>query len=270
MPSVAPTRPSRRSRARWRVGVVLLVVLAAALWLRGGLFGKQYEYEEDLTIALDGSARLTVNASLASLVAMRGLDLDPLSRSVDRERIAAAYASPVTTVASVPRPWQRRGRTFVQVNLEIEDIRRLHESPPLAWSRYELFEQDGETVFRQTVGESALRRGTLQNVGWTGGELVAFRLHLPARVLEHNARTLEDDRPGAIRRGNILAWEQFLTDRLDGQPVSLVVRMESRSILFLTLWLFAGAFLAAVSTLGLVIWWTIRRGRATEAARSAA
>lgn len=262
MLSAAPAQRPGKWRARWIAAAVVLVLVAFGLWSRGGdLFGRQYEYEEDLTVSLDGSATLTINASIPALVALRGLPLDPLSTTVDREQVRAAYASPVSRVTSVPRPWQRRGRQFVQVNLEIDDIRRLHESPPLSWSRYELYEQGEETIFRQVLGESALRPGTLGNFGWTGGELVAFRAHFPSRILEHNARDVETDEPTAVGRGNILAWEQHLTDRLDGRPVDLSVRMESQSILYLTLWLFAGAFAAAVLTLVAIIWWTMRRGR---------
>lgn len=263
MVSEAPARRPRGSRAKWgAIGTALILVAALAFWSRGSeIFGRQYEYEEDLTVALDGSARLTINASIAALVALRGLDLDPRSATVDRERVRAAYESSVSRVRSVPRPWQRRGRPFVQVNLEIDDIRRLHEAPPLAWSRYELVEEGGEVLFRQTVGASALRPGTLQNVGWNGREVVGFRLHLPSRILEHNARDLERDEPISVSRGNILAWEQHLSDRLDGRPVSIAVRMERQSILYLTLWLFAGSFTAAVLTIAGVIWWTLRRGR---------
>ena len=50
--------------------------------------------------------------------------------------------------------------------------------------------------------------------------------------------------------------------------------MESQSILYLTLWLFAGAFVAAVLTLLGFIWLILRkgkdpRGRSREAAASA-
>ncbi len=69
-------------------------------------------------------------------------------------------------------------------------------------------------------GASALRPGTLQKAVWAGGELVAFRLHLPSKIVWHNARELETNEPSSIARGNILAWEQALTDRLDGRPVA--------------------------------------------------
>ena len=250
-----------RSRVRWAVAVVLLLA-AIAFWARSGtLFGKQYEYEEDLTIALDGSATLTINSSIAALVALRGLPLDPSTGTVDRDRIRAAFESPVARVVSVPRPWRRSGRSFAQINLQVPDVRRLHELAPLSWSRYQLTGAAEETTFRQSVGASALKAGRLKNFGWDGSEVVAFRLHLPSRILHHNARDLENNEPTGVSRGNILAWEQHLADRLEGVPIQIEVRMESRSILYRTLWLFGGAFAAAVLTLAALIWWTVRKGK---------
>ena len=264
MVSVDAPRPARAPRAKWPAAIAILLLAGAAFWFRSSLtdvFGKQYEYEEDLTIALDGSAALTVNASIPALVALRGLDLDPAAETVDRDRVRAIYDSPTSRVVSVPRPWRRRGRQFVQINLTIPDIRRLHESAPLAWSKYELTGANGEHVFRQAVGASALKAGTLKNVGWDGTEVVAFRVHLPSRIVSHNSRDVDKDEPLGVQRGNILAWEQHLADRLESRPVNVEIRMESQSILYRTLWLFAGAFVAAVITLGALIWWTMRRGR---------
>jgi hypothetical protein len=264
MVSAAHARPKGAPRGkRWFV-VVGILVAVLILWWRAGdvrdVFGRQYEYEEDLTIDLDGSGSLTVNASLAALSALRGLDVDPLAQSVDRDRIRMLYESSVTRVKSVPRPWRRRGREFVQINLEFDDVRKLSQAAPLAWSAYQLGQENGQHIFRQSVTTSALKPGSLRNVGWDGSEIVAFRLHLPSRILEHNARDLEKDEPTGIRRGNILAWEQHLADRLDGRPLIVQVRMESESILYRTLFLFAGAFAAALLTMGGLIWWTIRRG----------
>lgn len=250
----------RRLRA---CAVALCVVFAAAMQggCGGGLLGKVYEYEEDLYLSLDGSADLIVNTSVSALVTLRGLDLtDAPTAQVDRDRIRALYESPVTNVTRVSRPWRRQGRRFVQIRLEVSDIRRLSEAAPFAWSRYELATEGSEVVFKQTVGPSAHRPGTLKNVGWTGSELVAFRLHLPSRILDHNARDLEEDVPLDVQRGNILSWEQRLPDRLDGQPIAIQVRMEAESILHRTLWLFVGAFAAAILLLGGIVWLTVRKG----------
>jgi hypothetical protein len=253
-----------------RVVVVALVCLAAAAAARctGGMFGKQYEYEEDLYLSLDGSATLVVNASLPSLVALRGIDLelDPGAR-LDLEKIRAVYQSPVTEVTRVS-PWRRAGRRFVQVRMTVKDVRNLSERAPFSWSRYELSAQNGRHVFEQKVGASALRPGTLRNVGWNGSEIVAFRLHLPSRIIWHNSRDLETNQPTDTARGNILAWEQHLADRLDGAPVNIKVEMDSQSILHRTLWLFAGAFTAAIAVLALLIWWTVRKGGGEAATSS--
>jgi hypothetical protein len=237
-------------------------VAAGTVACRGGILGKQYEYEEDLYLSLDGTATLVVNSSLAALVALRGIEIEmnPATR-VDLNRIRAAYQSPVTEVTRVSPPWRRSGRRFVQVRLNVHDVRKLNEAAPFAWSHYSLGVENGHHVFEQKVGASALKRGTLQNVGWNGSELVAFRLHLPSRILWHNSRDLETSEPAGVKRGNILAWEQHLADRLDGVPVAIRVELDSQSILHRTLWLFAGAFTAALAVLALLIWLTMRKGR---------
>ena len=256
------------SRRRCAVLVAVLVATAATAACRANIFGKQYEYEEDLSLALDGTATLVINASIPSLAALRGLDVDPgASGRVDAGRIRAAYESPTTKVTRVSPPWRRRGRRFVQVRLSVTDVRKLHDVAPLSWSQYKLTSQNGRHVFEQMVGASALRAGTLRNVGWNGSEIVAFRLHLPSRIIWHNSRDLETNQTNETARGNILAWEQHLADRLEGRPLYIKVEMDSRSILHRTLWLFAGAFAAAVAVLALLIWLTIRRG-AGEAASS--
>jgi hypothetical protein len=208
-----------------------------------------------------------VNASIPALVSLRGIDLpiDPAAR-LDPDRIRAAYASPLAEVTRVSRPWRRQGRRFVQVRLRVADIRRLSDVAPFAWSAYELAEKDGVVVYRQTLGKSAMRPASLTNVGWNGRELVAFKLHLPSKIVWHNARDLETNEPRGIERGNILTWEQALTDRLDGRPIAIEVRMDRQSILHRTLWLFAGAFAAAVLLIVILIWLTMRRGAKEDAA----
>jgi hypothetical protein len=101
--------------------------------------------------------------------------------------------------------------------------------------------------------------GNPADVGWTGDELVAFRVHLPSKITFHNS-------PDEVERGNILVWEQGLRDRLAGAPLHMEARMETQSILYRTLLLFAGTFLAAMAALGIIIWWIGRKGRSMVAA----
>jgi hypothetical protein len=252
--------------SRRRVAALLsIAIVLATIGCGTGLFGKKYEYEEDLYLSLDGSAEIVINASLPALQALRGIDLTPRLSPEDREKLRGIYRSSVSEVRRIGRPWTRNGRRFVQIRLKVSDLRALSTQGPLSWSRYELVQRDGQHVYRQTVGASALRPGTLQNVGWTGSEIVAFRLHLPSRIQYHNARDLETNETSGVERGNILRWEQHLSDRLAGQPIQIEVRMDSESLLYRTLWLFAGAFAAAVLVLVIAVWLTMRRG-AKEAA----
>ena len=112
--------------------------------------------------------------------------------------------------------------------------------------------------YRQTVGAPA--GGDPGAVNWDGSELVAFKLHLPSRIHDHNVKRL-DGTNGTTERGNILTWEQTLADRRAGKPIDMDVTMDATSILYTTLWLFAGAFAGAVAVLCLIVWWTMRRGR---------
>ena len=69
------------------------------------------------------------------------------------------------------------------------------------------------------------------------------------------------DSPQGVERGNLLVWEQTLRDRLSGTPLRMEARMQTESILYRTLWLFGGTFIAAMLVLAAVIWWVSRKGR---------
>jgi hypothetical protein len=244
---------------------VLTVVLGCAALLAacgggsGGVFKKQYEYEEELYLALDGTATVNVNASVAALVALRGaaLDVNPRAR-LDRSRVRALFTAPGVEVTRVSLS-RRDRRRFVHVSVDVPDVRRLAQVAPFAWSKYR-FAREGDVVaYEQQVGAAVNK--PVGNVGWTGRELIAFRMHVPSRIPFHNS-------PNQIRRGNILEWEQPLSDRLRGVPLELQVQMEPQSILYSTLLLFLSTIVAAAVTFGAVVWWVARRGRDAEMAES--
>jgi hypothetical protein len=152
---------------------------------------------------------------------------------------------------------RRRNRRFVHVRIEVDDLRRLGDAEPFRWSRYRFEEEGAVLAYAQEIGPppgSAAVRAP-EGVRWTGDEIVAFRLHVPSRVEYHNAG------PGNLRRGNILVWEQTLADRMRGTPLALDVRMETESILYSTLWLFAASCAAVAAAFGVVVAWVVRRGR---------
>lgn len=233
-----------------------------------GPLGTEYEYEEDLTLSLDGSATLVVNASVPALVALRGLPLnaDPRARAdALKEQLRGFYSSGVTRVGRISN-WTRRGRRFVGIHVSVTDVRALSKVTPFAWSTYELRQEGEQVVFRQTLSKA----GTAGAVaGLTGDEIVAFRLHLPARIRFQNSRYLERDESRPAARGNIVTWEQRLRERIAGKPIAyaedrtpdvMEVRMDRQSILYRTLWLFGIAFASALLVIAGLIWLTMRRG----------
>jgi hypothetical protein len=240
------------------VGVVL--ALAVAMSACRGVIKKEYEYEEELYLALDGSAALYVNASVPALVALRGveLDVDPGAR-LDRQRVRAIFEGPNVEVSRVSTS-RRAGRRFVHVRVDADSLADVQRLAPFAWSKYSMGARGEVIEFHQTVGAPAQK--PVGDVGWTGAELVAFRMHLPSRIPYHNAPSRE------VQRGNILEWEQPLAERLKGAPLDIQVHLETRSILHSTLLLFGSTILAAAIAFGVVLWLIARKGRAVAASGS--
>jgi hypothetical protein len=233
--------------------VAVCSILGAACGGGGGILGKEYEYEEELRLYVDGSARMDLSSSIAALVALRGFDLDPNPAiDVDRDRVRAMFQGPGVDVRSV-RVSRRDGRRFVHVRVDVSDIRQLSRVAPFSWSSYQ-FRRRGEVLeYEQLVGAAVGK--TVGDVGWTGNELVAFRMHIPSVIAYHNAPSKK------VERGNILEWEQPLVERLKGVPVQVEVNMEPDSILYTTLLLFGSTIVLAAAAFGVVIWRVARHGR---------
>jgi hypothetical protein len=226
--------------------------------------GRQYEYDEQLFLGVDGSAELEINASIPALVALLGLPLDPdPDVPVDRERVHQAFSDAGCGEVTVNRPWTRDGRRFVQIVLEQNHVGNFANCGPVSWSTYSFQHVEGaaggEVHYSQVVGPP--RPGDPGPVNWDGSELVGFKIHAPASILYHNVRRLEDGEPGGADRGNILTWEQTLADRRAGRQLHLEFRMQAQSILTRTLVLFVSAFAAAVALIVVVVWLVVRSGR---------
>jgi hypothetical protein len=257
-PVPLPRFPRAHRQVRAGACALLLVAFAAALVSCRSPLARQYEYEEEVYLSLDGSATVYVNASIPALAALRGLDHDVSPRArLDRAAIRRAYDSPVSDVLRLSAS-RRHGRRFVHLRIAVSDIERLAEAAPFAWSTYALEKRDDEVVFRQQVGAPA--GGDPGDPGWRGDELVAFRMHLPSKIRYHDAPSKQ------VERGNILAWEQPLAERLAGEPVSMEVRLDTQSILYRTLWLFGSMIVVVLLLFAGVIWWIMRSGRERESA----
>lgn len=238
---------------RFRVALLISLVTCVAASAACSALAQKYEYEEEIYLRLDGSATVNVNASVPSLVALRGADLpvDPKAR-LDRDRVRGLFRTPG---ADEPRLTlsRRDGRRFVHVSLDVSDVRQLQRQRMFAWSTYRFDRETDAFVYRQRVGAPADHAS--ESTGWTGREMVVFKMHIPSEIPYHNAPSRQTE------RGNILRWEQPLAARLKGEPLDVEVRMEPESILYSTLLLFGLTVIAAVMTFGIVIWWVVRRGR---------
>ncbi len=240
-----------------RIGAALALLAALACSTAScsrGDFFRQYEYEEEVFLSLDGSATIYVNSSVAALNALRGssFDTSPSAR-IDRQAVRDFFNTPVTRVARTPSLSRRSGRRFLHVRVDVDHVEQLTNAAPFAWSSYQLTRAGELVTFRQRIGAAAGK--DVGEVGWTGKEIVSFRAHLPSTVLYHNAGA------DGLKRGNILVWEQLLSDRVAGEPLELEARMESQSILSRTLLLFGGTAVVVAMCFALVIWWIVRRPR---------
>ena len=239
---------------RLAFALVLIAVLASIAC--GNVIARKYEYEEEVFLDLDGSATVYVNASVPALVSLRGVKLPvDASARLDRQTVRDLYQTPVTQVASVTTS-RREGRRYVHLRLNVSDIRKLGEAPLFAWSEYSFRESEGQYELSQTMRASATQsvdRAVSKQAGWDGSELVAVRLHLPSVITFHNSPSKRTE------RGNIVVWEQLLTERQKGTPLEIVARMETQSILFRTLALFAAMAVLVVITFIGVVWFVKSR-----------
>src|SRR4051812_38804583 len=112
-----------------RIGAAMALLAALTVTAAGcgrGDFFRQYEYEEEIFLALDGSATVYVNSSVAALDALRGasFDTNPSAR-IDRNDVRAWFTSPGVPVTRTPSLSRRSGRRFVHARLEVENIAQL-------------------------------------------------------------------------------------------------------------------------------------------------
>lgn len=236
-----------------RIGatIALLVALSLSAASCGGDLFRQYEYEEEMYLALDGSATVYVNASVPALNALRGSSFDPdPAADIDREAVRAFFTTAVTRVTRRPGLSRRNNRRYLHVRLDVDHVSQLTQAKPFSWSTY-AFSQDGNVyIYKQSVGAPSAAKSLTK---WDGNELVAFRVHEPSTIVGHNAGS------GNPKRGNILVWEQSLADRLRGEPLLLEARIESQSILSRTLLVFGATIVAVAISFALVLWWVISR-----------
>jgi hypothetical protein len=253
-----PVRSRRATRLKWTAFIVCVVLAAigALIGLRSPML-HVYEYQEDVYLALDGSASIYVSASIPALVALHGLDLSTDPRApIDRVKLRAAFSAPGVDVRSI-NAWRRSGRRFVTIRLDTARLADLQRARPFSGNVFEFGPVGAGYRLHERLGSTSNK--AVGAVGWNGGELVGYRWHIPSKLESHNTKQEN------FLRGNILVWEQRLTERLAGTPLEMTASMQGRTILYGTLWLFAFSAGAALVVVVLVIWWVIRAGKRKHA-----
>jgi hypothetical protein len=229
--------------------------LAAAVLLAAGLRGcVAYEYEHEFWLKVDGSGSVYVTGRPELWRAFKGLE----SRGDDSDALRQAARDLFERAGLRVRKvtiTHRRGRAYLFVSASFDDVNAL----------------SGTQAFPDL--QIALRRqedGHLRLQGrWSRPPLppappvdafgpMAVRFHLPSKVYGH------DNAAGGVERGNIVGWRQDVARALAGDALAFGATIDSRSILWSTVGLFAAAIVTGFGIIAVALFVFLRRGRRAQ------
>ena len=223
--------------------------LAATLLLATGLHGcLTYEYEHEFWLRVDGSGTVNVTGRPALFLAFKGL-VTPADEAASREAARQLFERAGLRVRRVTLT-HREGRAYLFVSADFADINKLTGSPAFPDLRIAL-SRAGDNL---RLDGGWVRPGPPLEVQERDG-LMAVRFHLPSKIYEHKSAT------DGVERGNIVCWRQDVAAGLRGERLEFGAVMDSRSILFSTVTLFAGAMALATLILGGGLYLVARHGR---------
>jgi hypothetical protein len=183
-----------------------------------------------LYLRIDGSGEIYINGAKDLFVSLHGIGRADDSDSAFLEKLRRFYGSPNFEVVSVKR--SRHGtRAFFQVRGRFDDLTELSHNPGLASHRFRLERREELSL------EADLKGGNEWSdiAGARSEGVAAFRFHFPSPVRYHNS-------PSGVERGNIVRWEQPISELLRGEgPLHLEARFDRRSVLSMTLMLLSAA-----------------------------
>jgi hypothetical protein len=235
-----------------------VLALLLALAVRGCVV---YEYEHEFWLRVDGSGTVNVTARPELWAAMKGLTgAQAADADQARQAVRALFESSGLRVRRVTLT-HRRGRPYLFVSADFEDVNRLAGTPAFPDLQLALREVDGTLHLDGTWSKPP--GGSDPPLDQRDG-LMAVRFHLPSKVHSHRNAF------AGVERGNIVGWRQTVAEGLAGRPLALGAVMDRRSILLSTVTLFGAAIVAALLMLAGVLWWVRRRGRRTATPASAA
>ncbi len=204
---------------------------------------KDYVYEEEYFLQVDGSGELRVSGSELVFPV-----LHPRLKEMSEDALGEYFATPSLSVVSVQDSTRGEAR-FYHVRGRFESWNRLCEHGAFA-ARTCSFVDEGDALALRTV----IRAETVPIAEGTGSRLIAFRFHIPSALRHHNA-------PDGIQRGNIVGWERTLEEHLTGAPLSIEARFDHQSVLAMALQVLGLAILLVLLTIGVSLLIIYRIGR---------
>jgi hypothetical protein len=231
--------------------------LAAALLLATSLRAcTAYEYEHEFWLRVDGSGSVRVTGRLDLWPALKGLSFaeDPDGASA-QEAVRALFGASGLRVRRVTVT-HRGGRPYLFVAADFTDVNTIGGTAALPDLRLSLTRTGDRLVLD---GHWERPASALRPSGPEADGLMAVRFHLPSKIYEHKNAAL------GVERGNILTWRQDVAAALGGRSLDFGAVLDSRSILWSTVGLFAAAIVGALAILAVAIALVARTGRRSAA-----
>ena len=227
--------------------------LAALVLLAAGLRGcVAYEYEHEFWVKVDGSGSVYVTGRPELWRAFKGLpspgdDADALRQAArDLFERSGLRVKKVTIT-------HRKGRPYLFVSASFDDVNALPGTPAFPDLQIALRPREGHLRLEGRWARPASPGPPVDGFG-----LMAVRFHLPSKVYGH------DNAADGVERGNIVAWKQGVAQALAGTPLAFGATIDSRSILWSTVALFAAAIAAGLGMIAVALFVVFRRGRRAQ------
>lgn len=229
----------------------MLMRAAALALLAAGLHGCiAYEYEHEFWVKVDGSGSVYVTGRPELWRAFKGLRAEGDDKDTLRAAARALFERAGLRVRRVTVT-RRKGRPYLFVSADFADINALSATAAFPDLQIALKPQGGHLRLEGRWSPPTGPRGPPVD----DGGLMAVRFHLPSKVYGH------DNAFAGVERGNIVAWRQDLARAQGGGVLAFGATIDSRSILWSTVGLFATAIATGLGIIAAALFLVFRRGR---------
>jgi hypothetical protein len=228
--------------------------LAAVALLAAGLRGcVAYEYEHEFWLKVDGSGSVYVTGRPELWRAFKGLQAQGEDKDALRQAARDLFERAGLRVRKVTIT-HRRGRPYLFLSANFDNVNTLSGTAAFPDLQIALRPQEGRLRLEGRWSRPAAPPGPAVD----GFGTMAVRFHLPSKVYGH------DNAAGGVERGNIVGWRQDIAQALAGNTLAFGATIDTRSILWSTVGLFAAAIATGLGIIALALFVVVRRGRKAE------